>query len=261
MERTAAVPGQPVCLTEDVEWIGECYPLEDGRHMHVSVYLIRTPSGNIVIDSGSFYHREAIERRITAATSGEGIHSLILSHSDYPHSGNIAAFRREWGDFEIVASCGDPDIQGLPYATQVNFGETHDVLGRPFTFLDPPLADRSHTSWIYDRASRVMFVADGFGNFHAGGACHARSPELPEDGRDEGIHDFHAGALVWLRYADPPKLMRVLRGMFEAHPVSWVAPIHGNPIADEDLEDYLARLEASIASIAAGYRVPGANPR
>ena len=96
-----------VSLTADVEWIHECYDL-GGRHEHVSVYLIRTDLGNIVVDSGSFYHRDSIRERISEATGGEGIRALILSHSDFPHSANIGAFRRQWGDFEIVASvhCG-----------------------------------------------------------------------------------------------------------------------------------------------------------
>jgi flavorubredoxin len=259
--RSAPVPaerepsGPPsVPVTQDVEWIHECYDLGE-RHEHVSVYLIRTDEGNIVVDSGSFYHRDSIHRRITEATQGEGIRALILSHSDYPHSANIGAFRREWGDFEIVASCGDPGIQGLPYARPSSIGETLEVLGRPFTFLDPPLADRSHTTWIYDRPSRVMFVADGFGNYHDPGQCHLLSPALPEEGRSEGIGDFHRETLTWLRYVDPDLMSRVLRRLFTEQPVSFVAPIHGNPIAAADLEHYLEVLDRAVADIANGYRV------
>jgi flavorubredoxin len=249
-----AETGMTVRLTEDVEWISECYPVGD-RHLHVSLYLIRCPGGNIVVDSGSFYHRESIESRLTAATRGQGIQALILSHSDYPHSGNIPSFRREWGDFEIVASCADAGVQGLPYARRSRIGETLEVLGREFTFLDPPLADRSHTTWVYDRESRVMFVADGFGNYHETGTCRLTSSELAEEDRALGIRDFHAGALKWLRYVDPPKLSGQLRRLLEEHPVSFVAPIHGNPIAAANLERYLSMLEASVQEIADGYVV------
>ncbi len=251
-----AGPGGPpsVPVTEDVEWIHECYDL-GGRHEHVSVYLIRTDEGNIIVDSGSFYHRDSIHRRITEATHGQGIRALILSHSDYPHSANIGAFRREWGDFEIVASCGDPGIQGLPYARPSSIGETLEVLGRSFTFLDPPLADRSHTTWIYDRASRVMFVADGFGNYHDPGQCHLLSPALPEEGRSDGIRDFHRDTLTWLRYVDADLMSRILRRLFTEQPVSFVAPIHGNPIAATDLGDYLDRLDVAVADIARAYPV------
>lgn len=248
-----------VRLTEDVEWISECYPIGD-RHLHVSLYLIRAAGGNIVVDSGSFYHRESIESQLTAATRGQGIQALILSHSDYPHSGNIPSFRREWGDFEIVASCADAGVQGLPYARRSRIGETLDVLGREFTFLDPPLADRSHTTWIYDRQSRVMFVADGFGNHHEPGTCRQLSSELPEEGRALGIRDFHEGALKWLRYVDPPKLSGKLRRLLDEHPVTFVAPIHGNPITAGDLDGYLSMLETSVHEIADGYPVADGHP-
>ena len=139
--------------------------------MHVSVYLVRAPGGSILIDSGSFYHRESLSRRIGEATGDQGPQALVLSHSDYPHSANIPSFRDSWGDFEIVASVASPEIQGLPYARRARIGESLDVLGRRFTFIDPPLADRSHTTWIYDEEARTLFVADGFGTLHAPGNC------------------------------------------------------------------------------------------
>ena len=242
-------PAASVPLTHGVSWIAENYPLGEGRNVHVSVFLIRAEDQNILIDSGSFYHRESLVRRISRATAGEGIHSLVLSHSDYPHSGNIPAFRRRWGDFEIVASSGEPEIQGLPYARRSRIGGSLEVAGREIDFLDPPLADRSHTSWIYDRASRVLFVADGFGYHHADDETGLTSRQLPDGFRSEEIYTFHRDTLIWLRYADPAVLMGVLREMFAERDVSWVAPIHGNPIAVEHLDDYLERLEEGVRRI------------
>ena len=251
VKSAARVPGPDtsVPLTRSVSWIAENYSLGAGRNVHVSVYLIRAGEKNILIDSGSFYHRASLVERISRATEGTGIHSLVLSHSDYPHSGNIPAFRRRWGDFEIVASSGEPEIQGLPYARRSRIGGSLVVAGREIDFLDPPLADRSHTSWIYDRASRVLFVADGFGYHHADDETGLTSRQLPDGFRSEEIYSFHRDTLIWLRYADPDVLMGVLREMFEAREVSWVAPIHGNPIAAEHLDDYLERLEEGVRRI------------
>lgn len=240
-------------MTDEVEWIAEAIALPDGRLQHVSVYLVRTPNGNIVIDSGSFYHRDSIRDRLSAAVGDQGVQALVLSHSDYPHSANIGEFRKLWGDFEIVASCGNAAIQGLPYATQSQIGGTLDVLGRSFRFLDPPLADRSHTSWIYDTVSQVLFAADGFGIVHSSGETLLTSRDYPESISQQAIHDFHEGALVWLRYADPDVLGQAFDVMFEANPCAWVAPIHGAPIAREDLPDYVDKLKASVRSIADGY--------
>ncbi len=247
--------GPMVRLTDDVWWIAEAFPLPDGRLEHVSVYLIETGDGFILIDSGSFYHRARLRDRITAATAGRGIGAMILSHSDYPHSGNVPDFRSLWGDFEIVASCADPAVQGLPYARRSRIGGSLEVLGRTFRFLDPPLADRSHTSWIHDEGSGVTFAADGFGTYHAEGETPFTSRDYPEGVPEEGIHDFHRDTIVWLRYVDPPVLMGAIRRMLDRHPVSWVAPIHGAPIAAEDLDDYLAKLERSVVALSEGYTV------
>lgn len=240
-------------LGSGVEWIHECFPEEDG-HLHVSVYLVRAPEGDILIDSGSFYHRESLAERIGAATGGRGPRSMILSHSDYPHSGNIPTFRDEWGDFEIVASVASPEIQGLPYARRSRIGETLDVRGRRFTFLDPPLADRSHTTWIFDEEARVLFVADGFGTLHPPGACERWWGDLPADGRASGVEEFHRQTLRWLIYVDPARLMAALRQMFARHPAEVVAPIHGPPIAAADLEEYLGDLERAVRRIAGAGR-------
>lgn len=247
-----------VRLTDDVEWICEGFPLDDERALHVSVYLLRAPEGFILVDSGSFYHRESIRGRLEAATGGRGIRALILSHSDYPHSANIGAFREKWGDFEIVASSGEPSVQGLPYARRSRIDEELEVAGRRFRFLDPPLADRSHTTWIYDLQDRILFAADGFGAYHRPGHVARTSRDTPGGIRGADVVDFHRDTLGWLRYVDPPRLEHTLRTLFDRHPVSWVAPIHGPPIAAADLDAYLDLLVDGVARIAAEYRVPGA---
>ncbi|MCG8467582.1 MAG: MBL fold metallo-hydrolase [Gemmatimonadetes bacterium] len=236
-------------LATGVSWIHECYA-EPRAHVHVSVFLVTTPSARILMDSGSFYHRDSLASKVSEATDGLGIDALILSHSDYPHSGNIPTFREEWGDFEIVASCADPEIQGLPYARRVRMGETVDVGGRGFTILDPPLADRSHTTWVFEEESRVLFVADGFGTLHPPDSCTATWGEIDSEDRAEGVEDFHAQTLPWLRYADPDRLMGALREIFDHHEPSWVAPIHGPPIEAADLDAYLVDLDAAVRRIA-----------
>lgn len=242
-----------VPVVGDVHWINECFPIEPGRHEHVSVYLIMGPEGSIVIDSGSFYHRSSIRARLKSALGPDGLDAIILSHSDYPHSANIGAFRKEWGDLQIVASSGVPAIQGLPYATPCRIGETMEVLGRKFTFVDPPLADRSHTTWIYDHLTGALFTSDGFGNLHRPGECGFVSGEFEDNIRTEDIYDFHREALSWLRYVDPAKLRHRLDEIFCAHQVSRVCPIHGNVVEGRNLAEYLDRLMASVTRIAEGY--------
>ena len=251
-ERPPVVP-----LTADVLWLGESFRLEAAEpgldHVHVSVYMVRSPEGWILIDSGSFFHRDALAARIAAALDGEPVRALLLSHSDYPHSGNIDAFRREWGDFEIVASCGNAEIQGLPYATRVPIGGSLRIAGRTFRFLDPPLADRSHTSWIHDVEADVWFVADGFGSYHAREDRVRTSRDLAGGVSAEAVHAFHRDTIVWLRYADPDRMAAAFEDLFAAGPVAWVAPIHGHPIHGSDLPGYVEHLNAAVRRIVAAH--------
>lgn len=244
----------PLTLTSDVQWINECYDLGE-NHEHVSVYLIEHDDKHILIDSGSFHHREEITRRLAAATDGEGIDALVLSHSDYPHSANISTFKSQWDDVELIASSGAPELQGLPEARKCEIGESMTICDRTFSFIDPPLADRSHTTWIYDHASKVLFAADGFGNHHSPSECHLLSHEFEEGIDSEDIYTFHRETLVWLRYVDPDRLREALESMLSEYDPSYVAPIHGNPIAAENLDIYLTRLIDSAERIATEYNI------
>jgi flavorubredoxin len=242
-------------LTDDVCWINECYAHGD-RHEHVSVYLIQGESGTVLVDSGSFYHREAIREAVVDATDGEGLDAIVLSHSDYPHSGNVSEFRDEWDDVELVASSGSPEIQGLSDARQCRIGGSLSVQGRKFSFIDPPLADRSHTTWIYDHESAVLFTADGFGSYHRPGDCDRTSTAFEDGISTESILEFHRENLVWLRYVDADKLASALDSIVESYDISYVAPIHGHPIHRDDLDGFLDRLIESARTIADEYRVP-----
>lgn len=242
-----------VQLTDDTYWINECYG-SGGKHEHVSVYLIDYGGQFVIVDSGSFYHREEIEAEIRAITDGAGIDAILLSHSDYPHSANVSNFREEWGDVELVASSGSPEIQGLSDATKCEIGGSMEVLGRTFSFIDPPLADRSHTTWVYDHEDRVLYTADGFGNVHVPGECEYHSGEFAELPARK-IYEYHRDNLVWLRYVDPSRLRAALDAIFEAYDVSFVAPVHGNPIRGEDLDEYLDVLERASERIAGEYTV------
>lgn len=243
-----------VDLTPDVTWISTCHDHGD-RHEHVSVYLLEAPEGYALVDSGSFHDREEIRRDVAAATDGAGIEAIVLSHSDYPHSANVSPLRREWDDVEVVASSGAPAAQGLPEsARKADIGGSLEVCGRTLRFLDPPLADRSHTTWILDPAGGTLFAADGMGSYHQPGECVATSAEreIPS----ESVHAFHRDTLPWLRYVDPETLESVLRGIVTEAGVERVAPIHGTPVLAGDLEAYLEDLFAAAAEIAADYAIP-----
>ena len=242
-----------VQLTPEVAWINECYDIGP-KHLHVAVYLIDAGDATVLVDTGSFYHREAIAEEIRAHT--DAVDTIILSHGDAPHAGNVRAFNRTWEEVQLVAASGAPEIQGYPTDDYRRcwIGEDMVIEGRRFSFIDPPLADRSHTTWIYDHGSGVLVTADGFGNHHVAGECEHTSSDFDGGIPTDRIHDFHRDALRWLEYVDPVRMREVLEGIFADREISYVAPIHGNPIAAADLDGYLDRLAASVARISASPR-------
>ncbi|WP_433632132.1 MBL fold metallo-hydrolase [Halomicrococcus sp. NG-SE-24] len=243
-----------VQITPTVEWINQCYD-HDGKHEHVSLYLVRAPKGTVLVDSGSFYHREQITEAVDEATDGASPDALVLSHSDYPHSGNVSSLGADTDDVELVASSGAPAQQGLPDARKCDIGSSLEIMGQKFSFIDPPLADRSHTTWIYEHGDGVLFTADGFGNYHDPGQCDYLSGDFPEMTPAEKIFEYHRDNLVWLRYAAPEKIARTLDDIFAEYDVTAVAPVHGNPIEGDDLDTYRDRLHDAMIRIKEEYVV------
>lgn len=243
-----------VSVTPTVEWVTQCYDHDD-KHEHVSLYLLREGEDVILVDSGSFYHREEITRDIDAETDGDGPDAIILSHSDYPHAANVSPLGGATEDVELVASSGSPEQQGLPDARKCEIGGQLDVKGRTFSFIDPPLADRSHTTWIYDHSDGVLFTADGFGNYHKSDQCRYLSDDFQSMIPEDEIYEYHRDNLVWLRYVAPEKVERTLDSIFEEFDVNAIAPIHGNPITGDDVAVYRNRLYEAMCRIADDYEV------
>lgn len=247
-----------VSITPTVKWINPCFTHDD-QHEHVSVYVVEENDQHILIDSGSFYHREEIREQLDDVVGVDGLDAIVLSHSDYPHSGNVSAFRSEWDSVELIASSGSPEIQGLSDARQCVIGESMDILDRSFSFIDPPLADRSHTTWIYDHHDRVLFTADGFGQYHSPGSCTSTSIDFDGEFNTENILRYHRDNLVWLRYVDPEKLRTAIESIFESYHIECIAPVHGNPIMEEHIESYTDTLIEAAATIESEYDVASKN--
>jgi flavorubredoxin len=253
-------------LTDDVHWLNICYDTEgevpEGQHNHVASYLITGDEGNFIIDTGSHLFEGQILDQIEEITGREGIDAILASHGDYPHLGNINEVREKWSTedqrVEVYGPGVKPEVHGLPADTiHTALDMEVDIQGRRVRFVDPPLADRTHTIWVYDYASKVLFTADGFGNFHnPPEECDATSDDIDGRIRFEDVHNYHAEKLRWFRYIQADKLRGVMDDLFEAYDVSYVAPIHGNPIAGEDIDGYLDLLERSVEKAYEEHDVP-----
>ena len=240
-------------ITPGTHWINETYT--DGeRRLHVAVYLIESEEGYVLIDTGSFNDREAIRREITDLVGGSSLDAIIVSHADLPHSGNVPWFEAEFPDVEILSPSNYPAIVGLPAdATVCPLGGSMAVAGRRFSFVYPPLCDLQHSAWIFDEASGVLYTADGFGNYHRPDQRDALYAEIEDELSVEDVREFHIDTLRWLKYVDPEKLRRGIESVFERYDVSWVAPIHGNPIERRSIDSYMETFTTAVEEIDEGY--------
>jgi len=226
-------------LTDDVHWIGNCHP-DDGRHLHMSEYLVRGDEGTVLVDSGSSHNREEIVAEVNDLTDGAGPDVVLLTHSTLPHTENVPAFEAEWGEIETIAATGRfPEIVGLPDAEPRQLNQPVEFAGRPFTCIHPLLTDVTVSQWAFDHESGVLFTAEAFGHYHDPGTCDRTTAEM--DGAIPRAHvdDFYMDKLPFVDLLDREKLGDAFGMLFDILDVSYVAPIHGNPVAAEDIDDYV----------------------
>lgn len=232
-------------LREGVRWINEYFELDD-RHHHVFMSLFESGWDSIIVDIGSFYHRNGVRSQVQETT--DSVDAVILSHADSPHSGNVREFKKKGDEMDAIAAAGTPELQGLP--TDVyrkgTVEEEMDVGERTFSCIDPSLADRGHTTWRYDHDSEVQVTADGFGHYHTDGTCDLLSSEFDDGTPKYSIHQYHRGALRWLPLADPAKLRTALANLSEEYDPNYVAPIH---VPSEEIETYVKQLTDVVEDI------------
>ncbi|PGF17708.1 hypothetical protein CP556_17460 [Natrinema sp. CBA1119] len=226
-------------LVDDVHWIRNCHP-DDGRHLHMSEYLLRDGTDTILVDSGSSHYREEIVSEVNRLTDGAGPDVVLLTHSTLPHTENVPAFEDEWGETETIAATGRfPEVVGLPDAEVRQLNQPVEFAGRPFTCIHPLLTDVTVSQWAYDHESGVLFTAEAFGHYHDAESCGQMSAEMEGGIPTEHIDDFYMDKLPFVDFLDREKLGDAFEMLFDILDVTYVAPIHGTPVAAEDIDDYV----------------------
>lgn len=225
-------------LTDDVHWLVNCHPDGD-RHLHMSEYLVQGDEGTILVDSGSSHYREAIIDEVNRLTDGAGPDVVLLTHSTLPHTENVPAFEDEWGELETIAATGRfPEIVGLPDAQPRQLNQPVEFAGRPFTCIHPLLTDVTVSQWAFDHESGVLFTAEAFGHYHDPGTCEQTTAEMGPIPRRH-VDEFYLDKLPFVDFLDPGRLGDAFEMLFDILDVSYVAPIHGNPVAAADIDDYV----------------------
>jgi flavorubredoxin len=232
-------------LHEDVHWITNCFE-SSVEHLHLSLYLIENDDEYVLVDTGSHYFEEAVHEEIYEVTGEDFVDSIIISHPDLAHTGNFGNIIERSDDVNWYSASSAPELVGLAGATTVEMGGSMEISGRTLEFAEGPLADLLHTIWVYDPESGTLFTADGFCTYHNDGQCRQTSAEL-EDGFDAAQVDrYTRETFKWLKYVEPETLRDALTTVLETYDVSYIAPIHGHPIASDDVDAYVDAFMASV---------------
>lgn len=233
-------------LTSDVKWVNEIHEIRN-KYIHVSAYLIENEEDYTLIDSGSQLYFDSMKIQIDAEIGDNSLSSLILSHADLPHAGNVEALREDHDGLDVILSSSRPDVVGLSEVLKCDLGSDMVIDGRTFSFLYPPLADIASSTWIFDHESGVLFTADGFGSFFEDSAL---SDDVYSDSVSvENIEEYYTDELSWLRYANPEKIADHIDDILTDYDISWIAPTHGHPIPENAINDYLDKLSEALHSI------------
>ena len=140
-----------------------------------NVFLVKTPGGNVVYDTGVPWQGAEQREQLLAAAAGRVSH-VVVSHAHADHNGGLEAWQ---GDFErgteLIAH------ERYPYTNRI-YGDTEPYLWRVRTGSMYPVPDKSgHRNVV---PSRLVPVSSGY-SFEVGGvdfvAIAARNSAEGED--------------------------------------------------------------------------------
>ena len=244
-------------IKDDLYQIGEHVQNEFGYEA-ILTYVMLNEGNPILVDCGSHIHRDSVMSQLDQLLDGAVPEYLLLTHSELPHAGNIAAVAEKWPNIKVIVSnVMLPYIEVLPVLpleqiTQVVPGTKIEFETRTVEFVDALLKDQPGSHWIHDSRTGTLFTGDGFGYFNPEDAI-LHLPQSAADGVSEtAFAQYHKVAFRFLRWIRPERLAIDLRKMFEKRNVQVIAPIHGNAIKG-DIATHLDRLIAALTAVKLSY--------
>ena len=231
-------------LSDDVLWLYKRFEI-DGLLLHHSQYLVEADDGFVLIDAGEG-HEEEMNQVLNSGTGGDDLDTLLLTHSILPHTGNVESIREKWEDVVVVSAANVPELAGVFDAEPKLLNSSTEIEGETFSFLDPLLTDVVASNWIYHHRSKILFTAEGVGHYHAPSQSSLTSDSMENGIEYEHIHKFNQDKLPYVHYLDPEKLRAGFDAVLEEFDVEYIAPIHGNPVASDDIDEYIDNILRSV---------------
>lgn len=232
-------------ILDGVYWINKCRTVND-QHLHVSVYLIEENNRYILIDAGA-YDENTIVEEVNSLTDGEGVDTVLFTHTSLPHTGKASEFHER--DANIITSTSLPAEMGMKYGEEWLIDEQPEIHGREFAFLKPIYSDHIFSQWIFDKKQSILFPSETFGNYHSYEHCGAvwDGPEF--EIAEEDINRYCRDRLSGMQYIIPERLESTLTSKLDEFDIEYIAPSHGNPIAAKHIDEFVARFVEVAADI------------
>ncbi len=229
-----------VQLADGLTWLSTCHGGErEGRHLHLSQYLIDTASGTVLVDAGAGHGTDLVE---TVTDRVDSLDAVVLTHAILPHTGGLGALRKAFPEATVVSTSPIPPAVGIEDAAPAVINDTETIAGDTVTFIDPLLTDVVVSTWVFHHPSGTMFTAEGVGHYHAPGECTRRSTDYADGIPTDHVRTFAADKLRFLEYVDPQKLAIAFDTLRDEYDVERFAPIHGNPVERPDIGPYVDTL-------------------
>ncbi len=183
----------------------------------------------LVFDTVDARFGDAWLANVRAALGGRPADYLVVQHMEPDHSANISRFAAEYPEAKIVASAQAfammRQFYGDDFAARrivVKEGDTLSTGTHEFAFVAAPMVHWPEVVVTYDKASRTLFSADGFGKF---GANDVEDPE----GWDCEARRYYFG-IVGKYGAQVQALLKKAAAL----KIDRICPLHGPVLATAD---------------------------
>lgn len=246
------IVSSPLAADEDDE-LPDWYDSGESLHSSQSSYVI-TGDSTLMFDTWSPASREVVLETLAEVLDGRGLDYLVVSHLESNHAGNMEIILDEYPEATLVAPKQGADHERQLYrldswdTTYVEHGDRIDLGGRAVRFVEPAFLDQARTTYMFEETTRTLFTVDWFGFQHMESECLACLDEMNYDLAPDQLDRFNGYALVWVRFADPDKIDRIVDYVSDDIAPETIAPAHGQVIR-ESVPAYLEMMRGVLRDI------------
>jgi flavorubredoxin len=243
---------EPREIGQGVWWLPQCLVMRlsgELTHLHASQFLILGSEKSLLFDTGFSQQWPSLCQILDQLLGDRPLDYVVPSHPEVLHSSNAPGLLERYPGSVLTGDIRDYPYYWPDYAARMvprSVGDTLDLGGHEFTFLEALIKDLPSSQWGYEASQQILFVADGFAYSHqapiegddhpthAPGECTMYATELPGAPGPEQVVWITKAALYWTRFVRLDRYREAFERMIADHPTELVAPAHGAVIDNID---------------------------